>query len=192
MNEKLLATVRFYFAQSVFMESCHYKAYERLGKMQNISRYLVLSLASATLIVIILQLIGLELTLPNLLDILILCGLVLTASSLIFQLFNKEDLSEIKNHHKGIAEEYKSLRDVYMSLIEEIMSNSYDEVILRTKRDDYLLKYSSVGRFAPKTTYKDYINTQNGLGLIGSSEEEFTWSNEEIDRFLPSELRLKK
>ncbi len=38
--------------------------------------------------------------------------------------------------------------------------------------------------------FKAYNEAQKALGIAENSDEEFTWSNSEIDRFLPQELRL--
>ena len=48
-----------------------------------------------------------------------------------------------------------------------------------------------IGKFSPATTGDDYSSAQKKLGLKNQGEA-FTWSNEEIDRFLPEELRLSK
>ena len=93
-------------------------------------------------------------------------------------------------YYRAYAEKYKSLRDEYMSLIEEFMSNAYSEEKLREKKNNLQIRYSTIGETAPTTTYKDYTQTQNGLGLAGSTKEEFSWSDEEIDRFLPKKLQI--
>ena len=191
MNKNILATVRFYFAQSVFMTTCHYKAFGRLSKRQDRNRYIVMGISGGTLIALILQTIGLKTECQQLLEIVSYCGLLLTGSSLIYTMFNKEDLSELKNQHRNIAEEYKSLRDSYMGLIEEIMSESSIDDNLRKKREGYQKSYSNIGKYAPSTNYNDYVETQKSLGLSGQSEEEFTWSDKEIDLFLPNKLRLE-
>ena len=46
-----------------------------------------------------------------------------------------------------------------------------------------------IGKYSPATSSGDYINAQRGLGLGNSEGEEFTWSDEEINKFLPSSLR---
>jgi hypothetical protein len=116
--------------------------------------------------------------------------MILTGASLMFTIFSNEDIGEIKSQHKNIAEEYKTLRDRYMLLIEEIMSNGSDEKALRSKGQQFQKSYSAIGKYAPSTTYNDYQVAQNNLGLGNNSDEEFTWSDEEIDRFLPSSLRI--
>ncbi|MCK4663584.1 MAG: SLATT domain-containing protein [Bacteroidales bacterium] len=192
MNEKLLSTIRFYFAQSVFMNSIHYKAYDRLNNVQKRNNRIVFWISGITLIVIILKIMGLEQEFDKLLSILSFCGLILTGTSLIFSLYNKEDIGEIKCQHRNIAEEYKILRNRYMFLIEEAMSNAFDEEILRNKNQIILEQYNTIGKYAPTTTGNDYTNAQNGLGLTVASDEEFTWSDNEIDRFLPKALRIAK
>ncbi|MBA7534465.1 hypothetical protein ES705_26712 [subsurface metagenome] len=55
MNEKFLATIRFYFAQSVFMNCIHNKAHDRLSSIQSRHRKITFGIAGTTLVVIILQ-----------------------------------------------------------------------------------------------------------------------------------------
>lgn len=189
MNTKLLATIRFYFAQCVFMNNIHYKAHSRLNSVQKRNRYIVFGIASITLIVIILQVVGLETKSPNLLSVLSFTGMILTGAGLMFELYNKEDISEIKCQHRSVAEEYKILRDQFMSLIEEIMSGSKTEPELRLDFQKLQNAYSLIGKYSPTTTGTDYTETQSGLGIGENGNEEFTWSDEEIDKFLPHALR---
>ncbi len=190
MNDKLLATLRFYFAQCVFMNNIHYKAHNRLTKVQNKYRNITIGISGLTLIAIFLYTIGLEENLIQLLRVLSYCGMVLTATSLIFTMYSKEDIGEIKSQHKNIAEEYKILRDNYMLLIEEAMSCTNDEKIIREKGQEFQQMYSSIGKYAPATSYNDYKKAQKGSGLGNNNDEEFTWSDKEIDKFLPVQLRI--
>ena len=118
--------------------------------------------------------------------------MLITGVSLIFEMYNKDDKSHEIFQHKVYAEKYKTLRDEYMSLIEEIMSNSTTETELRIKKDNLQKRYSAIGENSPETTNDDYKQAQIGLGLNGNSGEEFTWADKEIDIFLPEQLRLKK
>jgi hypothetical protein len=189
MNNRLLANVRHYFAQSVFNTICHFKACNRLQKRKDKITIFVSCLSAATLILLILQIIGLEKKIPVLLSIVSLVGLLLTGTTLIFELINKDDCIQEIFRHKISAEKYKSLRDKYMCLIEEIMSDPDSDETLRNKRDVLQEKYSSIGETAPETIYEDYKQAQIGLGLVGSGEE-FTWSDKEINMFLPEQLRI--
>jgi len=190
MNYKLLANVRFYFAQAVFTTNCHFKASVRINKRKNKITNFALFLSAMTITVLILQVIGLEQRIQTLLNILAYIGMMITLLSLIIEIFNKKDLSLAAIKHKIFAEKYKALRDEYMSLIEEIMSNSKSETELRTKKEKLQERYSSLGEYAPGTTSEDYKQSQKSLGLIGNTDEEFTWADSEIDKFLPKQLRL--
>jgi len=190
MNSQLLANTRHYFAQTVFNTHCHYKAYDRLQKKKNCVSNFVAVISAVTLFLLILQIIGLEQKWQFLLNILSFVGLLLTGASLIFELFNKDDYIQEMYYHRTYAEKYKSLRDEYMSLIEEIMSNAFSKEYLRSKKNTLQIRYSNIGETAPTTTYEDYKQAQIGLGLAGRTDEEFTWSDEEIDKFLPKQLKI--
>jgi hypothetical protein len=192
MNDKLLANIRFYFAQSVFNSNCHFKAYNRLTKRKKQLSDFVVTLSAITLILLVLQVIGLEQNNQILLNVLAYIGMLIIGASLVFEMFNKEDKSQEIFQHKMYAEKYKNLRDEYMGLIEEAMSNTISDAELRSKKDNLLKRYSTIGENAPKTTGEDYKQAQIGLGLDGNSGEEFTWADKEIDLFLPEQLRLKK
>lgn len=190
MNSTLLANVRFYFAQSVFNTTCHRKSYNRLEKKKKFISNVVLGFSAITLVLLILQVIGLQNDYKPLLVTVAFVGLLLTGGSLLFELLFKDDLASQMYSHKNSAEKYKALRDEYMSLIEEIMSGNIAEDILRTKKDSLRVRYTYIGENAPATSGEDYTETQKSLGIDQNSDEEFTWSNSEIDRFLPQELRL--
>jgi len=190
MNSILLANTRHYFAQTVFNTNCHFKAYNRLQKKKKRVSNFVAVISAVTLFLLILQIIGLEQKNQIILNILSFVGLLITGASLTFELFNKDDYIQEMFYHRTYAEKYKSLRDEYMSLIEEIMSNAFSEEQLRSKKNMLQTRYSTIGETAPTTTYKDYKQAQLGLGLKGNTDEEFTWSDEEIDKFLPKQLRI--
>jgi hypothetical protein len=195
MNEKLLASIRFYFAQCVFTAKCHFKAYDRLIRKKNSLSRIVKTVSIGTLFVLIFQIIGLQKQYQELLNILAYVGLLLTGTSLAFEVFNKDDLAQNILQHKKYAENYNRLRDICMALIEETMSNALTDEKTREKRDDLQKNYNELGEDSPQTTGEDYIQAQVGLGIDKKSEkngEEFTWSDEEIDKFLPNQLRLTK
>ena len=195
MNQLLLSTTRYFFAQCVFMNSIHYKAYERLQKRQNLYKKITAWISGSTLVLIILEIIVFQALsdkelLKTSLSILSYVGLILTAVSLLFTIFHNEDISEIKINHRLAAETYKELRDSYLLHIEEIENDKGNLSELRKLSKEYQKQYSNVGKYSPTTTYEDYLGAQKGLGLKRNSDEEFTWSDEEINRFLPKKLRI--
>ncbi len=195
MNQLLLSTTRHFFAQCVFMNSIHYKAYNRMRERQNLYKKITAWISGSTLALIILEVIAFQAFLEmdrliTILSVLSYVGLILTAVSLLFTMFQKDDISEIKINHRLAAESYKELRDSYLLLMEKMFSNDGDLSELRTTSKEYQQQYSNIGKYSPTTTYEDYQETQKGLGLKGNSDEEFTWIDEEINRFLPQKLRI--
>ena len=190
MNEKLLASIRFYFAQSVFNSNCHFKARNRLEKKERRISFAICTISAMTIISLILQIVGFEGNCQLIIRIAAYLGLFSTAGSLICDRFFKSDRIQQIFMHKLCAEKYKALRDEYIGLIEEAMSNSIPEEQIRIKRDSFQKSYSSTGENAPNTDTNDYELAQIGLGISKSDKEEFTWSDSEIDKFLPRHLRL--
>lgn len=191
MDEYLLGNVRFYFAQSVFMQSCHYQAYDSLKKKEKITSRYVKIFSIATIILLTLNIVGLKLGWELFLDVLSFLGLALTCSSLVFGFICNSNLSMLIYYHKTTAENYKTLRDKYMTLISDVMSDSFDREILVIRRNSLQEKYSEIGCNSPFTSFENYKAAQKSLGLNGEGEA-FSWSDEEIDRFLPDKLKLNR
>ena len=85
------------------------------------------------------------------------------------------------------------LRDQYRLLIADIMNDTLDEKNIMSRRDSLQYQYQVISDLAPQTSPENYTDAQKRLNKRGAiSGEEFTWSDEEIDWFLPETLRLKK
>lgn len=95
--------------------------------------------------------------------------------------------------HKSSAIKYMGLRDCYRSLIADIMNETIINETILSKRDLLQHEYQVISDLSPQTGNKEYTEAQKRLNKKGAVQgEEFTWSDEEIDRFLPELLRLKK
>lgn len=184
--DKLLGEARFYFAQCVFNASCHYKAYDRYGNERDKRHNMALWISGFSIAILCLTVFCWESGFQGILRILSLFGTLLTAVSMIFELYSKEDITEIMCYHKQAAEDYKHLRDSFMDVIRQIISD-VDKDIIEDRLQLYLHDYSILGKYSLPTNEKDYKNAQIELGLKGEGES-FTWSSEEINRFLPLEL----
>ena len=183
----LLGETRFYFAQCVFNTTCHYEAIEKYEKIRRGRQNMALLITFSTVIVLVSTIICWECDCQTILRILSLIGTAFTAVTLAFEFYNREDLTEIMFYHKQAAEDYKTLRDGLMDIIRQIKSGKSDSEI-ESFLKVCLRDYSMIGKYSLATTYEDYNSAQKKLGLNGSNES-FTWSKEEIDRFLPHELR---
>lgn len=91
MDTKLLATVRFYFAQCVFMHTIHYAAKARAKNQQKKWNRVTIWIAGVTFLCIILQICGLEFTLTPFIQISSYVGLLATGGSMLLSMAQKED-----------------------------------------------------------------------------------------------------
>lgn len=183
----ILGEARFYFAQCVFNCSCHYATYNRYEKKRNKRHNYALLISVFSIIILSFTVVCWETGWQKFLRILSLLSTILTAASMIFELYNKEDLTEIMCYHKQSAEDYKQLRDSFMDIIRQIKLNVNYEII-EQKLQLCLHDYGILGKYSLSTNEDDYVTAQKNLGLVGVGES-FTWSSEEIDKFLPIELR---
>ena len=183
----LLGEVRYYFAQCVFNTSCHYAAYSRYEKKRECRHISALIISGVSILILCLTIVGWETNCQILLRLLSLTGIIATAATLIFELYNKEDITEFMCYHKQAAEDYKQLRDSFMDILRQIKSDK-DIAEIEYRVQKCLQDYSTIGKYSLPTNEEDYKSAQKGLGLSGQGET-FTWSPEEIDRFLPWEFR---
>lgn len=184
MDTKNLSIVRQSFAGSVFTHQVHeFAASKKREKVQNIKKLNIL-LVSIVLILLVLQ----SLKPDNLIFSYLASGL--TISEIIFLIiqltFNFEHESLL---HKNSALKYMSLRDRYRLLITDIMNEKTSKKDILERRNALQNEYQSISDLSPATTENDYLGAQKLLGLKGVGEQ-FTWSDKEIDRFLPEELKL--
>ena len=119
----------------------------------------------------------------------LILGVIL--STLLFGLntYMKDyDLGEICQKHTNAANELWDIRETYLTLLTDIRSNSVDVNSLRDIRDKLQVKLSSVYKGSPRTNYKAYTAASKGL----KENEELTFSDAEIDKFLPQSLHRIK
>ena len=113
-------------------------------------------------------------------------GTVLSAVLLCLTLYTKDyNLAELAQKHKQAANEIWLIREKYQSLITDLVVGEKPLEAVRQERDvlmeDLHLIYSS----APSTNSQAYTKAQKSL----KQDEDVTFSDEEIDAFLPKELK---
>ncbi|WP_271628829.1 SLATT domain-containing protein [Caldicellulosiruptor sp. DIB 104C] len=113
---------------------------------------------------------------------------VLSAILLCINLiFLNYDLSKMAQKHIDTANKLWEVREEYISLLTDIKAGFLDEDTIRIKRDELNRKVAEIYNNAPRTTSKAYKLASEAL----KKNEEFTFSDDEIDRFLPKELWRK-
>lgn len=188
MDINNLSIVRQTFANTVFTHNVQEVASEFQSKKANHIRMVNIILVSIVLILLVLQTIFIETI------ILTYIGAGVSAGEIIFLIvqlsFNYEQRAIL---HKNSALKFMGLRDNYRSLITDIMNESVDTSELIKRRDTLQHQYQVISDLSPQTGSKEYTEAQKRLNKRGAvSGEEFTWSDKEIDWFLPENLRIAK
>lgn len=109
----------------------------------------------------------------------------ITLAFIIFQLsFNPQ---ENTGKHRQTAKELWYIRERYVGLMTDIINKEISEETIKSRRDEIIEELKMIYQFAPITSNKAYKNAQIALKI----NEELTFSNKEIDQFLPTELKSK-
>jgi len=115
-----------------------------------------------------------------------LVGIVVSTTLLVLNAYTKNyDLGELAQKHRQAAADLWLIRERYLSLITDLRMGEKPIEILQKERDDLLEGLHSVYSGAPSTTYQAYRKAQEALKQL----EDMTFSDAEIDAFLPKELK---
>jgi hypothetical protein len=187
IDKKNLAVVRQTFAQAVFTHKIQEVAAEYKGKRASYFKYVHLVLVSSVLVLLAIQASHLDKPVFS------YVGIAVSAAEIVFLItqlsFNLEGQAAL---HKGTALKFMALRDRYTVLIADMLGEYIKRPEIIARRDALLNEYQNICDQAPQTGPKEYTEAQSRLNKRGVVEsEQFTWSDEEIDRFLPRELRIK-
>jgi hypothetical protein len=113
-------------------------------------------------------------------------GVVISTLLLILNAYTKNyDLGELAQKHKQAANEIWFLREKYLSLLTDLAIGEKPIEQLQVERDTLLESLHSVYSGSPSTTFEAYKKAQDAL----QTKEDMTFSDEEIDAFLPKELK---
>lgn len=113
-------------------------------------------------------------------------GAVVATTLLVLNAYTKNyDLGELAQKHRQAAAELWLLREKYLALITDLRVGTEPFETLTKRRDDILDDLHAVYTGAPSTTCKAYKKAQDAI----QQHEEMSFSDEEIDALLPSELR---
>lgn len=113
-------------------------------------------------------------------------GVVVSTALLVLNAYTKNyDLGELAQKHKQAANDIWLIREQYLSLLTDLAASSKDDEEVRAERDRLVVALHAVYTGSPSTTYAAYRRAQESL----KHNEEMTFSDEEIDAFLPKQLR---
>jgi len=116
-------------------------------------------------------------------------GILVSTTLLALNAYTKDyDLGELAQKHKQAANDLWLIREKYLSLITDLVMGEKPLETLQTERDILLDELHSVYGGVPSTISKAYKKAQEAL----KTSEDMTFSEEEIDAFLPKELKRAK
>jgi hypothetical protein len=113
-------------------------------------------------------------------------GAVLSTALLALNSYVKNyDLGELAQKHKQAASDLWLIREKYLSLLVDLAMKERPLESLQKQRDELVDALHSIYSGAPSTTFEAYRKAQTALKKL----EDMTFSDEEIDAFLPTELK---
>lgn len=95
------------------------------------------------------------------------------------------DLGKLAQRHRQAAAELWGFREGHLSLLADLQDVSVSAQEARKRRDQMLVELKNLYSTIPSTTSKAYKEAQKMLKM----SEELTFSDEELDRLLPSAMR---
>jgi hypothetical protein len=108
-----------------------------------------------------------------------------TLAFVIFQVsFNPEEAAE---KHRQAAKEIWYVREKYVSLLVDIKNGALSNEAVTKRRDGLIEELKLIYKFVPPTSASAYKKAQRALKI----NEELTFTNDEINQFLPEDLWIK-
>ncbi|MCJ7525657.1 MAG: SLATT domain-containing protein [Candidatus Aminicenantes bacterium] len=113
-------------------------------------------------------------------------GIVISTTLLVLNAYTKNyDLGELSQKHRQAGADLWIIREKYLSLITDLRLGEKPIESLQKERDAILEELHNVYSGAPSTTYQAYKKAQEALKQLA----DMTFSDDEIDAFLPKELK---
>ncbi len=115
-----------------------------------------------------------------------LAGILVSTVLLVLNAYSKNyDLGELSQKHRQAGADLWIIREKYLSLITDLRMGETPIETLQKERDNLLEDLHAVYSGAPSTTYQAYKKAQEALKTL----EDMSFSDTEIDAFLPKELK---
>lgn len=174
---KLESQIREAYGRVTYSQTCHDKFINQTVKLDNNIKIWQIVLSGVTTSGFVMSIFSNN----NIANIL---GAIVSLALLILNTYIKNfDLSGIAQEHKKTSDLLWKIREEYVSLLIDFEMLEADEII--KKRDELQERTWEVYSNSPRTNAKSYKAAQKAL----KSEEEQTFSEDEIDIMLPNSIR---
>lgn len=182
--QPLQAQIRELFGRTVYSHKTHEKCadicLDRLGRIK-LTQIILSALTTGGIITVLLGD-------PSTSKIAAIISALLSTLLLALNAYTKDvDPGSMSQRHKEAAAALWGVRESYLSLLTDMHSGVTSPDDARTLRDDLQTKLAAIYESAPRTTSKGYKLASAALKV----REDLTFSDQEIDQFLPGPLRSK-
>ncbi len=174
---KLESQIREAYGRVTYSQTCHDKFINRTIALEERIKIAQIVLSAVTTSGFVVAIFSKD----NIASIL---GSIVSLALLILNTYTKKfDISGIAEEHKKASDLLWKIREEYVSLLIDFEMLEAKEI--RNKRDELQERTSEVYSNSPRTDTKSYMAAQKAL----KTEEEQTFSEEEIDIMLPNSIR---
>ncbi len=174
---KLESQIREAYGRVTYSQTCHDKFINRIVRLDDRIKLWQIILSGITTSGFVVAIFSDD----NVASIL---GALVSLALLILNTYIKNfNLSGIAQEHKKASDLLWKIREEYVSLLTDF--EMLDESEIRNKRDELQERTAEVYSNSPRTDSKSYQAAQKAL----KTEEEQTFSEEEIDIMLPNSIR---
>jgi hypothetical protein len=178
-NDANVQTIRESFGRVVYSHKTHEKAREIESSKVTLVKWVNIVLTTVTSTTLVTSIFTNQ-------RALLLIGSILSTLTLAFVIFQLSfDPAKESERHRAAAKELWYVREQYINLLADIKSHP-DAVNIPQRRDELIDELKRIYSVAPDTSSAAYRKAQTALKF----SEDITFSNEEIDRFLPDSLHV--
>lgn len=174
---KLESQIREAYGRVTYSQTCHDKFINRIVKLDDRIKVSQIVLSAVTTSGFLVAIFSDD-------KVASIIGAVFSLALLILNTYIKNyNLSGIAQEHKKASDSLWKIREEYVSLLTDFEITDVDEI--RNKRNELQERTAKVYSNSPRTDAKSYRAAQEAL----KTEEEQTFSEEEIDLMLPNSIR---
>lgn len=174
---KLESQIREAFGRVTYTQTCHDKRIQRLLKINETIKVWQIVLSAMTTGSFLVTLISVE-------QISKIVGALLSIVLLVLNTYSKNfNLIETAQKHQQASNLLWKIREEYVSLLTDFELLESEQIMC--KRDELQERTAEVYSNSPRTDSKSYAEAQKAL----KTDEEQTFSEEEIDIMLPNSIR---
>lgn len=178
-NKIIEAQIRECFGRVVWTHKTQEKCADIISCRHNVIKYIQIGLSALTTTGVLISVFGESKEIG-------IATAILSAILFAINTYVKgHDLGEIAQKHSDSASDLWNVREEYFSLLTDLKAKVVDIDTLIQKRDALQDRLSNIYKGSPRTINKAYKEATKALKL----NEELTLSDNEINMFLPNELK---